>query len=163
MTNFQENRCLATTPEVSLLKNLTVYFLLRLLQKFSIKSQLSSALIVFPLAGNRSDCYKMILCLEVKLYVKMRPNSAKKMYILCIMVSSEVSLPLENLPSHMLFLPNFLSHKIPLTVPVFVDPTKWWMVEEIILKSGEERHVDKYMVMNTTRNKISTKCCREVS
>ena len=83
LTNFQENRCLATTPEVSLLKNLTVYFLLRLLQKFSIKSQLSSALIVFPLAGNRSDCYKMILCLEVKLSVKMLPNSTTK-NIFCV-------------------------------------------------------------------------------
>ena len=87
----------------------------------------------------------------------------KNIYSVYHGVPGGLSLPLENLPSHMLFPPNFLSHKIPPTVPVFVDPTKQWMVEEIILKSGEERHVDKYMVMNTTRNKISTKCCREVS
>ena len=34
---------------------------------------------------------------------------------------------------------------------------------KIPLSSGEEKHVDRYMVMNTTRNKTRTKYSKEVS
>ena len=49
--------------------------------------------------------------------------------------------PLENLSRHMLFSLSFARQKVFPLVSVFIDPTKWWKVEEIIPKSiGEEKH-----------------------
>ena len=82
------------------------------------------------------------------------------------MVSSGVSSPLENLPpiwpSLNLFKPQDLAPS-----PSFCQSHK--IVEggrnytKIPLSSGEEKHVDTYMVMNTTRNKTRTKYSKEVS
>ena len=69
-------------------------------------------------------------------------------------------------PHHIFFPSNFSSHK------VFPSPSfrQFYKIVEsgrnynkIPLSSGEEKHVDTYMVMNTTRNKARRKYSKEVS
>ena len=63
--------------------------------------------------------------------------------------------------------PTFSSYKVPPPVPSFHQSHK--IVEggrnytKILLSSGEEKHMDAYMVMNATRNKARRKYSKEVS
>ena len=67
------------------------------------------------------------------------------------------SLPPRKFSLHMPFPLTFSRHKVFPLVPVFVDHTKQWEGvrnhTKIILSKGLEKHVDTYMIMNTTRNK----------
>ena len=67
------------------------------------------------------------------------------------MVSSGVSPP-ENLSSHMPSPEPFQTTRFPPPAPVFVD-SGGRNYTKISLSNGEEKHVDTYMVMNTSRNK----------
>ena len=105
----------------------------------------------------RAHVYSKSFC-NNKLFFRI--SSLEKPWCPWMFLPPRKSSPLYSLPANLLTPQGF-----PPAL-VFVDPTKQWWVDEIIPKSllsnDEKKHVDTYMVMNTSRNKKRTKYFKEV-